>query len=258
METMAKDRIVVIADEGNHEIYDSLSLEQATVEIHFSQQPVNFLTACNASIIILDGGFDFSNGIRLMSRLKSMCPSIPIIFLTDTSSENRTIKALQCGARLYCQKPVNLSVLKDSIESLLEILKAPRSERAPLDTCRLNETAEGSKLYLKDIPSNIIRAINYAENNLSEAINLDILSKKAYMSKYHFARKFKSLTDVSPMKFLTLLRINKAKNLLRNSADMNISMVASEVGFASLNSFVKAFKVITGVPPSHYRRSVTK
>ncbi len=58
---------------------------------------------------------------------------------------------------------------------------------------------------------------------------------------------------MNPMKFVTLLRIERAKELLKRN-DFTVSLVANEVGFKDLSNFIRQFKKNTGVTPTMYRK----
>lgn len=57
---------------------------------------------------------------------------------------------------------------------------------------------------------------------------------------------------MNPMKFVTALRIERAKELLKKN-DLTVSLVAKEVGFKDLSNFSRQFKKVTGVTPTAYR-----
>jgi AraC-like DNA-binding protein len=96
-------------------------------------------------------------------------------------------------------------------------------------------------------------AIRYIEENLSNVICLDDIAEKANVSKYHFCRLFKKRVGMSPLRFATCMRIEKAKELLKND-DLTISTAAANVGFNDISSFIKQFKRLTGMTPSSYRK----
>lgn len=57
---------------------------------------------------------------------------------------------------------------------------------------------------------------------------------------------------IPPMQYLAKWRMQTATDLLCDN--VNIASIADEVGYSSEASFSRAFKKITGVPPSHWRR----
>ncbi len=65
---------------------------------------------------------------------------------------------------------------------------------------------------------------------------------------------FKELTRMSPLEYLTLLRVERSKALLWDTS-LSIKEIAAEVGYYDASSFIRRFKQITGVTPLQYRRS---
>ncbi len=78
------------------------------------------------------------------------------------------------------------------------------------------------------------------------------LSGICNMSQVHFRRIFKQIYHMSPIQFLTMLRIEKAKELL-GATKMPIHQVSEKCGFASAYYFSKRFKENTGMRPGEYR-----
>ncbi|HTG01096.1 MAG TPA: AraC family transcriptional regulator [Nitrospirota bacterium] len=103
-----------------------------------------------------------------------------------------------------------------------------------------------------DKPQNIVHVVSYIEQNLWTPLELDELAKQAHLSKFHFCRTFKRYTGLNPMKYVAALRIDRAKELLKQQ-DISVSNVASKVGFRDLSNFIRQFKKVTGVTPSRYR-----
>jgi transcriptional regulator GlxA family with amidase domain len=103
----------------------------------------------------------------------------------------------------------------------------------------------------------LLRAFALMEDNFPADLSLDKLSAEAGMSKHHFCRIFKRHLGLSPMHLLTHIRIEKAKELLRTTS-LSISVVAMDVGFNDLSSFIKHFKRQTGRTPTGYKKSLRK
>ena len=96
----------------------------------------------------------------------------------------------------------------------------------------------------------IVQAKLFIDNNYSENIDLDNIADEAFFSKFHFIRLFKKIYSKTPHQYLTVVRIEKAMDLLR--AGNPVSEVCYEVGFTSLSSFSGLFKRIVGLPPAAY------
>ena len=121
--------------------------------------------------------------------------------------------------------------------SLPDILPRPRFHRE--GTVRFYERA-------------VERVICAMLDHLGEPLNLDRLAKIAIISPYHFHRVFALITGITPGRFLTALRIEKAKRLLATST-LGITDVCLEVGYNSLGTFTTIFTSFVGVSPNRFR-----
>ena len=83
---------------------------------------------------------------------------------------------------------------------------------------------------------------------------LDELAQRLEVSKAHLIRAFTRQTGVSPGRYITHLRVEYAKLLLRGE-DASITYVAEASGFANANYFAKVFRRETGMAPSEYMDS---
>jgi AraC-like DNA-binding protein len=119
-----------------------------------------------------------------------------------------------------------------------------------LITCKF--TSVNNKKY-DEHRSEIDKVIDFIQSNYGNKISLDDLTKTAYISKFHFLRLFKRHTGVSPYEYLINYRINKAKELLKNS-ELLIREISDTVGFFDYNNFIREFKKIVGITPLKYKK----
>ncbi len=96
----------------------------------------------------------------------------------------------------------------------------------------------------------IVQSKLFIDNNLSENIDLQCISDQAYFSKFHFIRVFKKIYGKTPHQYLTYVRIEKAKQLLKD--DISVTEVCFAVGFHSVSSFTGLFKRAVGRTPLAY------
>lgn len=83
---------------------------------------------------------------------------------------------------------------------------------------------------------------------------LDELAERLEVSKAHLIRSFTQDTGISPGKYITRVRIEYAKLLLRGGEN-SIAYVAEASGFSGSNYFAKVFRRETGMSPSEYLES---
>ncbi|MBO6495089.1 AraC family transcriptional regulator [Roseivirga sp.] len=99
-------------------------------------------------------------------------------------------------------------------------------------------------------------ARDYIQAHYCEEINLNELSRVACLSPYHFHRAFKRTFGITPKKYVTALRIERAKWLLKNR-DSNVQSVCNEIGFKDVSSFTRLFSSYTKATPSAYRNQLS-
>ena len=72
------------------------------------------------------------------------------------------------------------------------------------------------------------------------------------MSPAHFSRQFRATFGESPHRYLQRRRVERGMELLRET-DRPVTEICFDVGFGSLGTFSRTFRVIVGEPPSSYR-----
>lgn len=85
---------------------------------------------------------------------------------------------------------------------------------------------------------------------------VDELAQRLEVSAAHLTREFRKKVGISPGKYITRVRIEYAKLLLRDP-DATVTYVAEASGFANANYFAKVFRKETGMSPSEYLASGT-
>ena len=78
--------------------------------------------------------------------------------------------------------------------------------------------------------------------------------KRSGYSSDHFRRCFKAETGYTPLEYLTFLRINHAKKLLRSMPPQPVESIAVGCGFSDEFYFSRVFKKQTGTSPREYRK----
>ena len=99
----------------------------------------------------------------------------------------------------------------------------------------------------------IYKAVDYIKRNYAEKMTLKDISEYLFISQQYFCRIFKEETGQTPGSYITYVRIEESKKLLRNST-VNIIDIPELVGFDGQSYFTRIFKKETGVTPGQYRR----
>lgn len=101
--------------------------------------------------------------------------------------------------------------------------------------------------------SKIERIVEYISNHLDDySLNIKSLSQQCEISEVHFRRIFKQIYHISPIKFITSLRLKKSKELLLDNS-IKIGDIAKQCGFENQYYFSKIFKAENQLTPSEFR-----
>src|SRR5690625_7559299 len=104
--------------------------------------------------------------------------------------------------------------------------------------------------------SEIDNVITYIHAHLNEPLLLSDLAQLAAYSPYHFSRIFKRKTGLSPLYYVSSLKLQRAKDLLLHT-DLSIRYISMEIGQQSLGTFTTRFTEKVGITPSQCRHSPT-
>lgn len=103
----------------------------------------------------------------------------------------------------------------------------------------------------------IDKAKNYINENFQQEITLEELSRKLNVSPQYFSKLFKEETGYNFIEYLTFVRIDHSKHLMK-STDMTIKEVCYSVGYGDPNYFSRLFRKHTGLSPTVYAGKANK
>lgn len=107
----------------------------------------------------------------------------------------------------------------------------------------------------KKINKVILIAKQFIEDNYSREITLEEVSKMACVSPHYFSRLFKEETKQNFIEYLTLMRIDKAKELMKKGR-MSIKEICYEIGYSDPNYFSRLFKKVEKMTPTEYIKNL--
>lgn len=119
----------------------------------------------------------------------------------------------------------------------------------------LNEVSSNIITHIKNNrkkpPTLIQQIVTYVQDNYAEPLSLKVISQKFNISAAYLGKLFKEETGDNFTNYLNKLRIDKAKQLMRETPD-KANKIALDVGYSDANYFYGIFKKYTGSYPSEY------
>ena len=90
--------------------------------------------------------------------------------------------------------------------------------------------------------------------DLTSPPNITELARAIGVSRTRLYHGFNQLYGASPMEYLRLKRIEKARMMVKDK-DLSMTQIAYALGYSSSSHFTKTFREFFGMPPSHYRQN---
>lgn len=199
-------------------------------------------------LLITDIKMPQMDGIEFARHLHTLHPSIKTIILSGYNDFTFAQQALRYGVKDFLLKPISLENLSECLQKLIIQLDSEYSNTAAF-------SIDAHTLSKEEI-SNIVEA--YLHENFKKEISLSELADKLGFTSDYISRVFKKYKDASPIKYITKLRINEAKQLLVNHPDLDIKKVGELVGYPDAFYFSRVFKSNTSFYPSEYRTKYLK
>lgn len=143
---------------------------------------------------------------------------------------------------------------KDYLNTILQIDNKEQLRKWFLD--KIKEACQNIVIKSEARTSSVIlKAKKYIEENYSKDISLDDVSRIVDISPYYFSKLFKEETGENFIEYLTNVRLENAKKLLKNS-DVSIKNICADTGYSDPNYFSRIFKKQMGITPSEYRERI--
>lgn len=200
-------------------------------------------------LILTDIMMPHKDGIGLLKELKEnpLSAHIPILVFSAKNALESRLQGLKAGADAYLPKPFHPEELRLFVKNLWQTVQKNQQDYQATVQSELpfEQRVKGENEYINKIVDLVLAHIdepNYSVNELADEL---------FISRSQLHRKLDALTGLSTTQFIKMIRLEKAKDMLRAHKG-NITEIAYQCGFSSPSYFTRSFKEYFGEAPSHF------
>lgn len=235
---MFVDDDVLIA-ESVRDILDwgCLSLNAPFIAYSF-EQALGVFAHEHIDILISDIEMFGHSGLDLVEWTKQNHPKTMCCFLTCHARFDYAQQAIQLGTHGYLLKPLDEVALEKLLTSCVTHLDKSLKHVYTDD--------EAERPYI------VQQAVRYIHQNLSDAINREILSQELHISESNLSRIFNREIGMSISEYISECRMKRAMELLATT-NLTVTKICNQIGYNYPAYFTKAFREKTGQTPHQFR-----
>jgi len=187
------------------------------------------------SAVVVDPGVSEFDSNTFASLIRRYNPKVPLFFF-GSAQDFRVENTVCTGELTRCFKsPSEICKLAEEIIMISNNHGGPERPEIP-------------------VSSMVVKTLELVEANYSNIARISEISKLLGVSREHLSRQFTRFTGHTLSDFVTIYRVEKAKELLY--AGSLVKQVYSEVGFKCESSFFRSFLKHVGITPRVYRETM--
>lgn len=226
-----------------------------------SADAIDYSLRLQPDIVVLDIQMPTQSGVPLGRQMQGLLDREPLLIcLTAEESFEEARSAVRLNAVDLLLKPFQDADLLKALEkavATLQSIRAHEQERLALER-KLGKAIQASPAaarHGRNRSFQIAQAVRrYVDAHYAEDVSLQSAADYVRLSASYLGPLFKAVCGVSFRTYLRLVRVAKAKDLMRDPT-LNLSEIAQRVGFEDENYFSQVFLEVTGTRPGQYRNS---
>ncbi len=217
------------------------------LEAQDGDEAMNLISEHNPEIIFTDMRMPKVDGISLLKWIHSANLSSKTIVVSGHDDFEYMRNAIYYNSFDYILKPIDPELLNEALERAVNEWKKETTSLGDAKEIIVASKVEEEETSMKKIGE-------YLKKNYQYEINLQEIADSFYLSREYISRRFKQEFNETITDYLTRIRMEKAKEMLKNH-QLKIYEIAYQVGYQNEKYFSKVFKKFVGCTPNEFRSS---
>lgn len=233
---------------GIRKVYKALNMSAA----------IKLIEGEKIEVLICDIEMPNGSGLQLLEWLREQRHEINCIFVTCHPEFDYMRKAIQLKCYDYILKPINYEEFSRVLSELVRKMEARESGSENVEAVNwggITDTAimECGRV---DRERNVeLEVKKYIREHMMDNIAVPDIAEELHFNPQYLMRSFKSKTGSSIMEYITQVRMETAKKILKDTR-LPIKEVAGMVGYTDYAYFTRVFRKECGESPSQYRNQI--
>ncbi|MBP1994518.1 response regulator transcription factor [Paenibacillus eucommiae] len=233
------------------------------------QEALEWLQREQIDVVFTDIRMPVMDGIELLSRLSLHDPQILKVVISGYQEFEYARKAIQYQVFDYMLKPIVKPVLAELLHKIADQIQVKEADlkrqqlyeqlsqtMLPGEQTSETQALEAQTLEAKTSESQplpvVLEVERFLQKHYTENITNEMLSQKFGFVSSYISKLFRAHKGVSPSQYVTKLRIDKAKEIIRLQPHLRMKEVAELVGYNDALYFSRVFRKETGDWPTQF------
>lgn len=205
----------------------------------------------SVKIIICDIEMPNGSGLEFLKWCKANGHDVGFILITCHPEFDYMRKAIQLKCDDYILKPINYDEFSMVLSRLAE--RVELGDQKSFDPQQTIDIDEDDESFIDKSDRDVeLEVKKYVKLHMLENISVTDIAEVMHFNPRYLMRAFKKKTEMSIVEYITKVRIDKAKELLKETK-LPVKEIASMVGYADYAYFTRVFKKEVGTSPNQYR-----
>lgn len=218
------------------------------------REAVRLLEKSHYDLVITDIRMPVMDGMALLELMKETYPDVAVVLASTYSDFEYAREGMRLGALDFIPKPIVEKKLLETLNFLLPELKKRKRQKKQGGFLPGSDAGQDAASGLADLSDPMAARISaLMEKHLGEGACLDLVAQELGFSRDYVRVLFKNGTGMGLNEYLTAMRMEYAKDLLRHT-NLKVYEVAEKAGYGTIDYFTRLFKDYTGETPVRFRK----